>query len=810
MLASRKDDGDPEALREWRGPELASLGWMLGRRIARGSLLRARMGRAQGLVFCERNVRVLHARHVSAGRDLNLEEGCQIMGLSRRGIAFGDRCTVGRYAMISPTNIFGGELGEGLQVGDNSNIGHFAFVGCSGYIEIGARVLMGPRVTLLGENHDFLQRGAADQAAGRHPDGHRHPRRLLAGGRLRRPGRRIRRERVGRRRWLGGDKRCAGDDRGGRRSGPRRAGADARVVRILVVNNFVRHGSGIDASVDLEVRYLAARGHDVSVFRRDNRDFEQATAVRRAAMLASSVYSVAAYREMDRMLARERFDVVHLHNLVPFITGAAYDACRSHGVPTVQHLRNYRAFCLSSYAFRDGRRCDDCVRTAFLACAVHRCYRGSPVASAGLVAARWIDAARGRRYGGAASLYIADSRHTAEVHAAHGLPQGAHRGAAQPRRRPRGAPPCRRVAGATRRDRRQAEAHLRRLAHPTPKVRRWSSISRRRSPSSTRTSSARARTSRRLREAARRRRLTNVTFRGLLSGRDKAVAWSDSFLTVVPSLWDEPFGLVVPESYSLGVPVLATGAGGLAETVADGETGLRLDPRDIADAASRVRGLLARRSAVPAYARRRASGLRGAFHGDRLRAPAGGPAAASRRGALVRLALVGTRGVPAAYSGFETAVENIGRRLAARGHDVTVYCRPHMVEGRYDRYEGMRLVYLPTVRSKHLDTFVHTFISTVHMALFVRPNAAVYFIAGNSPFALLSRLLGVPSILNVDGLDSRRAKWSGSAKYYLRWAERNASRFATRVITDSTGAAARVPRGARRRDDVRPLRRRHP
>ena len=125
------------------------------RRLLRGALLRARLGRADGLVFADRNVRVLHARHVSAGRDLNLEEGCQIMGLSRRGIVFGDRCTVGRFAMISPTNVFGGQLGEGLKVGDNSNIGHFAFVGCSGYIEIGDRVLMGPRVTLLGENHRF-------------------------------------------------------------------------------------------------------------------------------------------------------------------------------------------------------------------------------------------------------------------------------------------------------------------------------------------------------------------------------------------------------------------------------------------------------------------------------------------------------------------------------------------------------------------------------------------------------------------------------------------------------------------------------
>jgi glycosyltransferase involved in cell wall biosynthesis len=108
-----------------------------------------------------------------------------------------------------------------------------------------------------------------------------------------------------------------------------------------------------------------------------------------------------------------------------------------------------------------------------------------------------------------------------------------------------------------------------------------------------------------------------------------------------------------------------------------------------------------------------------------------------------------------------------------------------MVEGRYKAYRGMRLVYLPTVRSKHLDTFVHTFLSTLHMAFLARPRVAVYFIAGNSPFAGLSRLLGVPSAINVDGLDSERAKWGGAAKRYLRWAERAAPRLASAVITDS-------------------------
>jgi acetyltransferase-like isoleucine patch superfamily enzyme len=146
--------------------DVGALAVLLGRRALCGSFLRVRMGRAAGFVFADRNVRLLHPGYISAGRDLNLEEGCQIMGLSRRGIVFGDRCTVGRFAMISPTNTFGGEPGEGLKVGDHSNIGPFAYLGCSGYIEIGARVLMGPRVTMIAENHNFDEPGVPIKAQG--------------------------------------------------------------------------------------------------------------------------------------------------------------------------------------------------------------------------------------------------------------------------------------------------------------------------------------------------------------------------------------------------------------------------------------------------------------------------------------------------------------------------------------------------------------------------------------------------------------------------------------------------------------------
>jgi glycosyltransferase involved in cell wall biosynthesis len=154
----------------------------------------------------------------------------------------------------------------------------------------------------------------------------------------------------------------------------------------------------------------------------------------------------------------------------------------------------------------------------------------------------------------------------------------------------------------------------------------------------------------------------------------------------------------------------------------------------------------------------------------------------------MRIAMVGTRGIPAAYSGFETAVERLAERFAARGHEVTVYCRPHMTERRAV-HAGARLVHLPTIRSKHLDTLAHSLVSTAHLAARERPDVAIYFIAGNAPAAPLARVAGVPAILQIDGLDSERAKWSRPARAYLRAAERLAPVAATLAVTDSERVA---------------------
>jgi glycosyltransferase involved in cell wall biosynthesis len=155
----------------------------------------------------------------------------------------------------------------------------------------------------------------------------------------------------------------------------------------------------------------------------------------------------------------------------------------------------------------------------------------------------------------------------------------------------------------------------------------------------------------------------------------------------------------------------------------------------------------------------------------------------------MKIAILGTRGIPASYSGFETAAEQLAERLTDRGHDVVVYCRPHVVDKRIRTYKGARLVHLPTVRNKYLDTFAHTLASAVHSAKREKPDVALFFIAGNAPLCLLTRLAGIPTVINVDGLDSDRKKWPEVAKRYLRFAERNAPRWADECITDSHAVA---------------------
>jgi glycosyltransferase involved in cell wall biosynthesis len=151
----------------------------------------------------------------------------------------------------------------------------------------------------------------------------------------------------------------------------------------------------------------------------------------------------------------------------------------------------------------------------------------------------------------------------------------------------------------------------------------------------------------------------------------------------------------------------------------------------------------------------------------------------------MKLAILGTRGIPANYGGFETFAEELATRLAGRGHDVTVYCRSNNVSHRLPVYKGVRLKLLPTIGTKHLDTVVHTFLSVLH-AVTLRFDCILMCNAANAIFAIVPRATGTPVALNVDGIERKRKKWGVAGRTYYRLSEYLATIIPNVIVTDAT------------------------
>ena len=156
----------------------------------------------------------------------------------------------------------------------------------------------------------------------------------------------------------------------------------------------------------------------------------------------------------------------------------------------------------------------------------------------------------------------------------------------------------------------------------------------------------------------------------------------------------------------------------------------------------------------------------------------------------MKIALLGTRGIPARYSGFETFYEQLAVRLVNRGHEVTVYNRSHFLRDIGKKYSGVKIVSLPSIPTKYLDTITHTFLSTIH-SVFSGHDIVYYCIVGNSPLVWIPRISGMKTFLNVDGEDWAREKWSGFAKWYQKKCEWLATRTANVIVSDARGIQER-------------------
>jgi glycosyltransferase involved in cell wall biosynthesis len=150
----------------------------------------------------------------------------------------------------------------------------------------------------------------------------------------------------------------------------------------------------------------------------------------------------------------------------------------------------------------------------------------------------------------------------------------------------------------------------------------------------------------------------------------------------------------------------------------------------------------------------------------------------------MRIAFIGQKGIPAVFGGVEYHVDELAGRLVRRGHTVHVYVRAWYTAGRPHYYKGVRLVYTPTVKTKHLDAFVHSLTSSLH-ALNSSYDIVHYHAIGPSVFCWLPKLRGRKVVVTLHGLDWKRGKWGGAARVFLKCAERTAVYLPDKIITVS-------------------------
>jgi glycosyltransferase involved in cell wall biosynthesis len=150
----------------------------------------------------------------------------------------------------------------------------------------------------------------------------------------------------------------------------------------------------------------------------------------------------------------------------------------------------------------------------------------------------------------------------------------------------------------------------------------------------------------------------------------------------------------------------------------------------------------------------------------------------------LRIAMLGSRGVPATVGGVERAVEELSVRLAAAGHDVTVYCRTSYHTTRARSYRGVRLRYLPALNTKHLEAISHTLLATLD-AMVRRYDVVHIHAIGPSLCAPIARAAGLNVVVTVHSLDFRGGKWGPLARQALQLGAWSAARFPNHTITVS-------------------------
>lgn len=502
----------------------------------------------------------------------------------------------------------------------------------------------------------------------------------------------------------------------------------------------------------------------------------------RLRLAGHAVYSTQARQCLRGMIAAFRPDLAHVRNIYHHLSPSVLWELKAQGVPVIYHLNDFKLICPSYNLVAHGCACEACRGGRFSNVVTQRCYAGGRSQAAVLAAEAYVHRWLGT-YQKCVDQFVAPSQFVKEKLVQHGFAESRitvirhfHRLPEQAFPSPHGGPilyfgrlsPEKGVAGLVR-----AMQHVRgvqlQIAGDGPLRRELETL-------------------------AFDLKLVNVQFLGQLFGRELDRVIAASRFTVMPSLAYETFGKSILESFAWGRAVIASDLGSRRELVHHGENGLLFEPGNeeqmaetIAHLADRPRlaeamGAAGRRLVetehAPEQHYRAMAGLYERVVGNKH-----APRLFVQEKKEPRVAFIGARGVVSKYSGIESYYEEVGARLAEMGYDVTVYCRNYFTPD-VARYKGMRLVRLPTVRTKHLDTVVHTFLSTIH-AMFSAGDIVHFHALGPALFSFLPRLAGKKTVVTVQGLDWQRKKWGRFAEAVLRAGEWASARFPNQTMVVS-------------------------
>lgn len=150
----------------------------------------------------------------------------------------------------------------------------------------------------------------------------------------------------------------------------------------------------------------------------------------------------------------------------------------------------------------------------------------------------------------------------------------------------------------------------------------------------------------------------------------------------------------------------------------------------------------------------------------------------------LKIAIIGSRGYPYVYSGYETLVKELSERLVKSGHSVRVYCHSSLFNPKPKYVNGIELVYTPSIETKFLSQIVNSFFSFFHVC-FSKVDVVLVVNSSNGPLGVLTKIFRKKTCINVDGLEWLRPKWKGLGTVYFKIATRLSVLFFDKIITDS-------------------------